>query len=133
LTDAHIGIDALNLGDFFDHYPDDVTPLNGPTRVNGHTFALVGDYTDDFAKGARVTIGSFETFVTAATFSSGVTTVTTAKMSSADDTLPVSLSGLMIGTPTAPTIDFQFTGLDKLLSFDNINFSSNPSSTRSSC
>lgn len=124
LSNAQIGIDVLNLGDIFNHFADNVTPLNGVTRVDDKTFTLSGDYRAAFAKGAKVTVGSFTTFVSALAYDAGTgpgtdkTTVTIV----ADDVLPALLTGLTIGTPTAPAIDFSFTGLGDLLSFDNVDF-----------
>src|SRR5262249_1225374 len=51
-----IEIDALNLGDWFDDFPDSVD-LTGATvtrAADGKSFTLNGDFTDRIGKGARV-------------------------------------------------------------------------------
>ncbi len=117
---------ATNLGDFFEHWADDVPGVAdaNPTAVSGETnkFTLDGDFTDKFIQGARVTIDavggdtkkSFRTFVdsvekveqadgtvkTTVTVIKGVQTVTDTngkKVTTLAD-LPSDLTGIKIGT-----------------------------------
>ncbi|WP_283806368.1 LEPR-XLL domain-containing protein [Bradyrhizobium sp. cf659] len=107
---------AANLGDALAKW-DDVVNLAGVTvtPVDDTHFTLSGDLTDKFVRGARVTVGSFETFVGGVSFSGGLTTVEVL------DDLPVSLAGLSIGTPNAAISDFE-SDLGNLVEFDNVDF-----------
>ena len=60
-----------------------------------------------------------ETFVTAISFDSGLNrTIVTV----ADDELTNPVTSVTFASPTTPDIDFEFSGLDDLLAFGNLNF-----------
>ena len=118
---AQIKFDLFNLGDLFDKYPNNVTGLPAAVRTGDTTFTLAGDFTSAFAKGAKVTVGSFTTFVTNVAFANGTTTVTTFGPDPADY-LPNDLSGLAIGTPIAPALKIRFDNFENLLAFKNPGF-----------
>jgi Ca2+-binding RTX toxin-like protein len=115
-----VTIDVLNLGDPFNDFPD-VVDLSAATIArapDGKSFTLSGNFTDRITAGARVNVGSFETFASEVTHAAGVTTVKI----SPDDVLPGSIATLAIGTPIAPAIDFRFENLEELVAFDNLDF-----------
>ena len=80
---------------------------------------LTGDFTDDFLRGARVKVGSFETFVANVAYDDALNKTTVTVLDSA--VLPGTLTGLTIGTPNTPIFDFD-SDLGNLVSFNNPNF-----------
>ena len=92
--------------------------------MDGKSFTLTGDFRDRrSSEGRKVSLApDFETFATAVAFDKPFRTRTTVTIVG-DDVLPASLTGLAIGTPIVPAIDFKFENLEELVSFDNLDFS----------
>ena len=117
---------AANLGDVLSRW-DDSVDLSAATidrGVDGTTFTLTGDFTDQFLRGARVTVPvtgeeDFKTFVANVEYDEVLDTTTVTVLDSA--VLPDSLDDLTIGTPNTPIFDFD-SDLGNLVSFNNPNF-----------